>query len=83
MIKEEIAPGIMVYSNVIPDSETLCQDIEEGLVSANLSWVPAEVKADKDPGVNTNSRDTSTFGVPIMEQFLKTFLIFSLLLTQH
>jgi len=64
MIKEEIAPGIMVYSNVIPNSETLCEDIEEGLRSANLFWVPAEVKADKDPGVNTDSRDTSTFGVP-------------------
>jgi hypothetical protein len=63
MIKEEIAPGLMVYSNVIPNSETLCQDIEEGLSSANLTWAPAEVKADKDPGVNTNSRDTSTFGV--------------------
>jgi hypothetical protein len=64
MIKEEIAPGIMVYSNVIPNSENLYKDIEEGLVSANILWVPASVKADSDPGVNTDSRDTSTFGVP-------------------
>jgi hypothetical protein len=64
MIKEEIAPGIVVYSNVIPDSETLCADIEEGLVSANIQWIPAEVKQDKESEVDTNSRDTSTFGVP-------------------
>jgi predicted 2-oxoglutarate/Fe(II)-dependent dioxygenase YbiX len=76
MIKEEIAPGLMVYSNVIPNSETLCEDIEEGLLSANLSWVPAEVKDNDKPGVNTNSRDTSTFGVPYLGTISNDFTNF-------
>ena len=44
MIKEEIAPGIIVYSNVILDSETLYQDIEEGMLSANIEWQGGQVK---------------------------------------
>jgi hypothetical protein len=63
MIKEEIAPGIVVYSNVIPDSETLYADIEEGAFSAKISWAAAGVKEYSDAKVNTKTRDTSTIGV--------------------
>ena len=63
MIKEEIAPGIVVYSNVIPNSETLYTDIEEGIVSAGLSWNEAGVKESTDATINKKTRDTSTFGV--------------------
>jgi hypothetical protein len=63
MIKEEIAPGIVVYNNVITDSENLCLDIEEGIASAGLSWIAASVKEGSDPMVNTKTRDTQSFGV--------------------
>ena len=63
MNKEEIAPGIIVYSNVIPDSEKLYLDIEEGIVSANVSWSAASVKEGPDAGINTKTRDTQTLGV--------------------
>jgi hypothetical protein len=63
MIKEEIAPGIVVYNNVIPDSENLCLDIEEGIASAGLSWIAASVKEGSDPMVNTKTRDTQAIGV--------------------
>jgi hypothetical protein len=63
MIKAEIAPGIVVYSNVIPESENLYKDIEEGMVSAGLKWIEAEVKESSDPMVNTKTRDTSSIGV--------------------
>jgi hypothetical protein len=63
MIKEEIALGIVVYSNVIPDSETLYADIEEGAFSAKISWAAAGVKEYSDAKVNTKTRDTSTIGV--------------------
>jgi hypothetical protein len=76
MEKEEIAPGIIVYSNVIPDSENLAIDIEEGLISANLSWGEALVKEDKEPGVNTKSRDTSTFGVAYSGKIYEDFTSF-------
>lgn len=65
MIKEEIAPGIVVYNNVIPDSENLYKDIEEGMASADIAWTSARVKdndGDMDT-VNTESRDTQTVGI--------------------
>lgn len=66
MNKEEIAPGIVVYSDVIPNSENLYKDIEEGMASAGFDWINASVKSGKeeDPMVNKNTRDTSTFGIP-------------------
>jgi hypothetical protein len=63
MNKEEIAPGIVVYSDVIPDSENLYADIEEGIVSANLNWTAASVKEESGPTVNTKTRDTHSIGV--------------------
>ncbi len=65
MTKEEIAPGIVVYSNVIPDSENLYKDIEEGMISANIQWQGARVKEGNDEGdtLNTTTRDTQTIGV--------------------
>jgi predicted 2-oxoglutarate/Fe(II)-dependent dioxygenase YbiX len=66
IVKEEIAPGIVVYSDVIPGSENLHIDIEKGIVLSNLKWVLAEVKEDFDAMVNTNTRDTQTIGVPYL-----------------
>jgi hypothetical protein len=63
MLKEEIAPGIVVYSNVISDSENLYLEIEEGIVSAGLSWQQAAVKEGNEDHVNKSSRDTSSFGI--------------------
>jgi len=64
MIKEEIAPGIVVYSNVIPDSQDLYKDIEEGMESAGIIWGEARVKEQDANHVNPNARDTSIIGVP-------------------
>ena len=65
MIKEEIAPGIVDYSNVIPNSENLYQDIEEGIISANVEWQDASVKSSQDnAGVDNMIRSTKTVGVP-------------------
>jgi len=63
MNKEEIAPGLVVYSDVLPNSENLYKDIEEGMISAGLQWGAAEVKEGSDPMVNTKTRDTSSIGV--------------------
>lgn len=64
MIKHEIAPGIIIYNDVIPNSETLHLDIEEGILSANLKWGTASVKEGTETHVNTMSRDTATIGIP-------------------
>lgn len=63
MIKNEIAPGIVVYNDVIPNSEKLYEEIEERMLSTNLKWSLAKVKEGEENHVNTNSRDTSIFGV--------------------
>jgi len=64
MIKKEIAPGIVIYNDVIPDSENLYKDIEEAMTSIGFDWSAAAVKESTDPMVNKKTRDTSTFGVP-------------------
>jgi predicted 2-oxoglutarate/Fe(II)-dependent dioxygenase YbiX len=64
MNKEEIAPGIVVYSDVIPDSENLYKEIEEGMKAAGISWGEARVKEQDANHVNPNARDTSIIGVP-------------------
>lgn len=69
MIKEEIAPGIIVYSNVIPNSETLYTDIEEGMLAAKIEWQGARVKEGTETDtVNTMTRNTQTIGIPYRGQ---------------
>lgn len=64
MNKKELAPGIVVYSDVIDSHESLVTDIEEGMISANIEWQLAGVKTgDEDPGKNKELRDT--FVVPV------------------
>ena len=64
MIKKEIAPGIMVYSNVIDGYETLIDDIEEGMQSANLSWGKALVKSADEVKLESSSRNTDIISIP-------------------
>lgn len=68
MIKEEIAPGIVVYSNVVANSQDLHKDIEEGLVSTKQKWHGATVHDDEYSGstLNTKTRDTQTIGIPYL-----------------
>lgn len=63
MNKEEIAPGIVVYSDVIPNSENLYKDMEAALAEANIQWGVAAVREGDKEHVNTMSRSTSTIGI--------------------
>jgi len=65
MQKEEIAPGIVVYSNVIENSDNLYSDIEEGMASAKIEWQGAMVREGNDENtVNNLTRNTSIIGIP-------------------
>jgi hypothetical protein len=65
MKKIEIAPGLMIYNDVIPNIDTLINDIEEGLTSSGLSWAPAYVVESEDAAkVNSRTRDTDSIGIP-------------------
>lgn len=72
MKKEEIAPGIIVYSDVIPNSQNLYLDIEDGLASINVPWNAAGVQEGADPMVNTKTRDTQTTGVAYLSEVKDT-----------
>ena len=85
MIKEEIAPGIVVYSDVIPNSNNLHKDIEEAMDSIKLKWSKAEVAsgASQTVGIDYKIRDTSSIGIPykggiedvVLENASKTFFV--------
>lgn len=67
MNKKELAPGIVVYSNVISDYESLIDDIESSVLAKAVSWSPAYVKSDGDSELDTSRRDTLTIGVSYIE----------------
>lgn len=64
MKKEEVAPGIIVYSDVIPDSSRLYLDLESSMLKLGFEWGAASVKGEREAKVNVETRDTSTFGIP-------------------
>lgn len=77
MNKRELAPGIVVYSDVIEGADSLVFDIEEGLVSAEIQWELAGVKTgDEDPGKNKELRDTFVVPVAYRDVEVKEFLGF-------
>jgi hypothetical protein len=70
MRKMELAPGIMVYSDVLSDSQDLINDIEEGVVSAQLKWYSAGVNG----GENKQIRDTDSIAIPYIDHIDENFL---------
>jgi hypothetical protein len=83
VIKEEIAPGIVVYSDVIPNSDNLHKDIEEGMDSIKLKWGKAQVASGLSDNLDYKTRDTDSIGIPykggiedvISDSANETFLI--------
>lgn len=70
MNKKEIAPGIVIFSNVFPGYETLISDIEEGMKSCNLLWSSAGV----DGGLNKSVRDTDSISIPFINGLVNDFV---------
>ena len=62
--KIELVPGIVVYSNVIPNSDKLYEEIENDMVLAKIKWMPARVKSGSEISIEYKTRDTDTIGVP-------------------
>lgn len=68
MNRREIAPGIMVYSDVIANSENLPSEIEEGIISAGLSWGKAYVKSGDEIKIEESTRSTETIVIPHIKE---------------
>jgi hypothetical protein len=64
MDKVEIAPGIVIYKNVMSGSESLVDNLEESVGTKAISWHKAYVSSEGVPAIDTNTRDTETIGVP-------------------
>lgn len=73
MEKEELAPGIVLYSNVIPSYEELIDNIEDSTTLGTIKWGSARVYSDEDAILNKDSRDTSVIGVPYKTDLLDGF----------
>lgn len=64
MIKNEIAPGIMSYIDVLDDSLALIEQIELACSNSLLKWEGASVKNGDKVEVDYTTRDTLAIGIP-------------------
>ncbi len=69
MIKREIAPGIVVYSDVYERYLEIVNNIEDSVMSGVVSWAGALVKTAEGIEVKTESRDTQIIGIPYHSNF--------------
>ena len=71
MNRKELAPGIMVYSDVVKDYKKLIPEIEKGLILAKRRWTPAVIS---DGNQNKNIRDTESLGIKYFNETNDVFL---------
>jgi len=64
----EIAPGIVVFSDVIANSENLPLEIEEGISVSNLNWSKAYVKSGDEIKIDDSTRSTETIVIPHIKE---------------
>jgi hypothetical protein len=62
--KEEIAPGIVVYKNVIDNAKSLAEEIEDSVSLNAISWQQAYVSVGGKSSINKDSRDTQVIAIP-------------------
>ena len=63
MEKVEIAPGIVVYKNILPESKLLIDEIENCIQENIVSLAKSSVIAGDYSGVDTKIRNTDTIGI--------------------
>jgi Rps23 Pro-64 3,4-dihydroxylase Tpa1-like proline 4-hydroxylase len=77
MKKEQLAPGIIVYSDVIENMQGLHIDIEEGLSSIKMSWIDSYVKTGDSESVDKEIRNTSSFLIPYHGKLMEEKEVYS------
>jgi hypothetical protein len=72
---KEIAPGIVVFKNVIDGYETLIPEIEDSVNNGVVSWGSAYVLGDNEVStVDKKVRNTDTINVPYLENPEENYL---------
>jgi hypothetical protein len=69
MVMIELAPGIVLFSNVMPEYLSLPQDIEDGMLSAQRVWESAGIQSGTDKYI----RDTDSFSIPYINGIDENF----------
>ena len=64
MEKRIIAPGIIVYSNIVDDPDKLITEIESYANENIITWSGASVKNGNNVEIDYKTRDTLAIGVP-------------------
>lgn len=64
IVKKELAPGIVVYSDILPDPDLFIQEIEDSVEDQIVSWSSAGVNS----GINKKLRDTDNIPVPYLDK---------------
>lgn len=64
MNKEEIAPGIFVYKNVLEGFESFIPNIEEAVSTGGFNWQESYINVNGESKKDTTIRDTYTIMVP-------------------
>jgi hypothetical protein len=70
MIKEELAPGIFVYSDVVDNSVDFLVNIEKSINPLVANWHASQVNGTE----NKKIRDTDSINVPYQDKIFNTFL---------
>lgn len=75
MEKKEIAPGIVIYSNVINDSHLLIENIEDAVSSSNgfISWSESYININGESKKDLSIRDTYSISIPYENVKVDTF----------
>ena len=64
MNKEEIAPGIMIYSDVIKNHEKMILDLENAVSSEAVRWIEPKVIKNNEDIVDYEVRKLDVLGIP-------------------
>jgi hypothetical protein len=76
MKKRQLAPGIVIYSDVLENYNTLVQDIEESLVASGLTWNQSSIQKDDKIQVDTSYRDTMLITINYKDYINEDFINF-------
>jgi Rps23 Pro-64 3,4-dihydroxylase Tpa1-like proline 4-hydroxylase len=74
MNKRELAPGIVVYSDVFEGYSTLAQDIEDGAFNSGIKWAQSAIQKDNNIEVDTDYRDTMTINLEYKDYIIDEFM---------
>jgi len=76
MEKRQLAPGIVVYSEVLENYDTLIADIEEGLINSGIAWGQSSIQKEDKVQVDTDYRDTMVISVGYNDFIKEDFMNF-------